>query len=67
MIEKEWMKEVKKRLEKEESFLKKHIRFSTGKRVLYSFEVLSYLNDSPEGKNIIRYETDLLVFQKIDN
>ena len=67
MTEKEWMEEVKKRLEQEESFLKKKIFFSTGKKVPYSFEVLSYLNDRPEGKNIIRYETDLLVFQKIDN
>jgi len=67
MTEKEWMEEVKERLEKEESFLKKKIFFSTGKRVPYSFEVLSYLNDKPEGKKIIRYETDLLVFQKIDN
>jgi len=67
MTEKEWMEEVKERLDQEESFLKKNICFSTGKRVPYSFEVLSYLNDKPEGKNIIRYETDLLVFQKIDN
>jgi hypothetical protein len=67
MTEKEWMEEVKERLEQEESFLKKKIFFSTGKKVPYSFEVLSYLNDSPEGKNIIRYETDLLVYQKIDN
>jgi hypothetical protein len=67
MTEKEWMEEVKKRLEEEKSFLKKNIFFSTSKRVPYSFEVLSYLNDKPEGKNIIRYETDLLVFQKIDN
>ena len=67
MTEKEWMIDVKKRLEQEELFLKNNICFSTGKRVPYSFEVLSYLNDRPEGKNIIRYETDLLVYQKIDN
>ena len=67
MTEKEWMEDLKERLEKEESFLKNDIFFSTSKRIPYSFEVLSYLNDRPEGTNIIRYETDLLVFQKIDN
>ena len=67
MAEKEWMEEVKERLKKEESFSKNNIFFSIGKRIPYSFEVLSYLNDSPGGKNIISYETDLLVFQKIDN
>ena len=67
MTEKEWMEEVKKRLEQEESFLKNNIFFGTGKRIPYSFEVLSYLKDKPEGKNIISYETDLLVYQNIDN
>lgn len=67
MTEKEWMEDVKKRLEKEESFLKDNILFSTGKRVPYLFEVLSYLNDKPDDKNIIKYETDLLVYQRIDN
>jgi len=67
MTEKEWMEDVKKRLEQEKSFSKMKIFFSTGKRVPYSFEVLSYVNDKPEGKNIIRYETDLLVYQRIDN
>lgn len=67
MTEKEWMIDVKKRLEKEESFLKNNIFFSASKRVPYSFEILNYLNDKPEGENIIRYETDILTFQKIDN
>ena len=67
MTEKEWMEDVKKRLEQEESFSKNNILFSTGKRVPYSFEVLSYLNDKPDDKNIIKYETDLLVYQRIDN
>jgi len=67
MTEKEWMEDVKERLEQEESFSKNNILFTTGRRVPYSFEVLNYKDDEPEGKNIIRYATDLLVFQKIDN
>jgi len=55
------------RLEKKKSFVKKNIFFGTSKKIPYSFEILNYLNDKPEGKNIIKYETDLLVFQKIDN
>ena len=45
MTEKEWMEEVKERLEQEESFLKKKIFFSTGKKVSYSFEILNYKDD----------------------
>ena len=67
MTEKEWMKDIKERLEQEESFLKKKIFFSTGKRVPYSFEILNYKNDEPGDRKYIKYETDLLVYQKIDN
>jgi len=67
MTEKEWMEDVKKRLEQEESFLKKNIFFSTGKRVPYSFEILNYKDNEPGDRKYIKYETDLLVFQKIDN
>jgi hypothetical protein len=45
MTEKEWMEDVKERLEKEESFTKNKILFSTGKRVPYSFEILNYKDD----------------------
>ena len=47
MTEKKWMEDVKKRLEQEESFLKKNILFNTGKRVPYSFEILNYKDDEP--------------------
>jgi len=67
MTEKEWMEDVKKRLEQEESFLKNNILFSTGKRVPYSFEILNYKDDEPGDRKYIKYETDLLVYQRIDN
>ena len=67
MTEKEWMGDVKLRLEKEESFLKNNIFFSTGKRVPYSFEILNYKDDEPGDRKYIKYETDLLVYQRIDN
>jgi len=67
MTEKEWMEEVKKRLEQEESFSNNNIFFSTGKRVPYSFEILNYKDDEPGDRKYIKYETDLLIYQKIDN
>ena len=67
MTEKEWMEDVKERLEQEESFLKKNILFSTGKRVPYAFEILNYKYDEPGDRKYIKYETDLLVYQKIKN
>ena len=57
----------KKRLEQEESFLKNNIFFCTGKKVPYSFEILNYKDDKPGDRKYIKYETDLLVYQKIDN
>ena len=67
MTEKEWMEDVRKRLDEEKLFLQKNIFFDTSIKIPYSFEVLNYLDDKPEGQDIIRYETDLLVYQKIDN
>jgi len=66
MTEKEWMEDVEERLEQEESFLKNNIFFSTGKRVPYSFEILNYKDDEPGDSKYIKYETDLLVYQKIN-
>jgi len=60
MTEKEWMEDVEERLEQEESFLKNNIFFSTGKRVPYSKD------DEPGDSKYIKYETDLLVYQKIN-
>ena len=67
MTEKEWMEDVKRRLEQEELFSKNNILFSTGKRVPYSFEILNYKDDEPGDRKYIKYETDLLVYQRIDN
>ena len=61
MTEKEWMEDVKERLEQEDLFSKNNILFSTGKRVPYSFEILNYKDDEPGDRKYIKYETDLLV------
>jgi hypothetical protein len=40
--EKEWMKEVKKRLEKEIFFKDMNLSFYDGKKLPYSFEIIRY-------------------------
>ena len=67
MTEKEWMINVKNRLEKEDEFSKNSIYFEVSKKVPYSFEILNYKDDEPGDKKYIKYETDLLVYQRIDN
>ena len=66
MTEKEWIINVKNRLEKEDEFFKNSIYFEVSKKVPYSFEILNYLDDEPEERNYMKYETDLLVLQKIE-
>lgn len=47
MNEKEWMKSVKNRLD-EESFKDIDLSFYDGKKVPYSFEIISYKEDKAE-------------------
>ena len=66
MTEKDWIINVKNRLEKEDEFLKNNIYFEVSKKIPYSFEIMNYKDDEPEERNYMKYETDLLVFQKIE-
>jgi len=63
--EKEWMKEVRKRLEKEIFFKDTNLSFYDGKKVPYSFEIISYKDNEPEETNLIKYETDLIICQNL--
>ena len=65
MNEKEWMKEVKQRLEAENSLKEIGCSFYDGKKIPYSFEIISYKEGQPEDTNIIKYETDLLICQNL--
>ena len=65
MNEKEWMKEVKQRLEEEKFFKDKNLSFYDGKKIPYSFEIISYKEDQPEDIKIIKYETDLFICQNL--
>jgi len=61
--EKEWIKEVKKRLEKEIFFKDTNLSFYDGRN--YSFEIISYKDNEPEETNPIKYETDLIICQNL--
>jgi len=63
--EKEWMKEVKKRLEKEIFFKDMNLSFYDEKKISYSFEIIRYKDNKPEKTNLIKYETDLIVCQNL--
>jgi hypothetical protein len=63
--EKEWIKEVKKRLEKEIFFKDTNPSFYDGRKIPYSFEIISYKDNEPEETNPIKYETDLIICQNL--
>ncbi len=59
---KEWIKSVKRRLE-EESFKGMDLPFYDGKKIPYSFKIISYKENKPESINILKYQTDLFICQ----
>ena len=63
MNEREWMKEVRRKLENEQKLKNKKLSFFNSKRMPYSSEIISYKGDEPEKTNLIKYETDLIVCQ----
>lgn len=65
MNEKEWMKSVKQRLKTEKLFKELNLSFYNGKKIPYSYEIISYKEDKPEETNIIKYETDLFICENI--
>ncbi len=65
MNEKEWMKEVRKRLKKEIFFKDTNLSFYDGRKIPYSFEIISYKENEPEETNLIKYETDLIICQNL--
>ena len=63
MTEKEWMEYIRERLESEEQFKKMNLSFYDGRKIPYSFEIISYKENKPEETNIIKYQTDLFICQ----
>ena len=65
MNEREWIKEVRKRLEKEKQFFKDvDLSFHDGRKVPYSFKIISYQGNEP-GKLILLILKQIYSFAKI--
>ena len=64
MSEREWVKSIFQKIEKELRLIDDNIRVSESKKLPYSNEVLEYSEkDEPSNENLIRYETDILIYE----
>ena len=67
MTEKEWVKSIIPEIEKLLRKSDDNIRVVDGLRLSYAYEILTYdKNNEPSKQNSIGFETDILVFEKID-
>jgi len=67
MSEKQWVKSIYQKIEKELRLLNDNIRVSESKRLPYSNEILLYdEKDQPTEVNQLKYETDILIYELLD-
>ena len=57
--------EFVEQIEGEEQYKKMKLSFYDGRKIPYSFEIISYKENEPEKTNIIKYETNLFICQNI--
>lgn len=67
MIEREWVNSIYKKLEKELRLFNDNLRVSESRKLPYSSEILDYIDDKPNEQNFIKYETDFLVYEVLDD
>ena len=68
MTEKEWVKSIIGDIEKKLRKTDDTIRVVEGHRLSYANEILTYNSDNkPEQLNSVNYETDILVYEKLDD
>lgn len=66
MTEKQWVKSFIPQLQSEiQSSGYEGISVESGKKLPYSSEILSYENDEPAKPNVIKYETDILIYELV--
>jgi hypothetical protein len=63
MNERDWVKSVYSELEKSLRQVNDNLRVSESRKLPYSSEVIEYSGDSPSRQNLIKYETDFLVYE----
>ena len=66
MNEREWVKSIIKEIEKSLKPFNPNLRVTDGLRLPYASEILIYNDDKPEQQYFIGYETDILIFEQID-
>jgi hypothetical protein len=66
MTKKEWVKTIIEEIEKSLRTFNDNLRVVDGHRLPYSSEILTYSENEPEQENYIGYETDILIFEKLD-
>lgn len=67
MPEKDWVASIIKKIEKLLRLSNDNIRVVDGHRLAYAYEVIDYdNNDKPQKHKSIGYETDILVYEQLD-
>ena len=66
MNEREWVKTIIEDIKKSLKPFNSNLRVTNGLRLPYASEILTYNGDKPEQQNFIGYETDILIFEQID-
>ncbi len=66
MTEREWVKTIIEKIEKSLRSIDDNLRVADGLRLPYSSEILSYTESKPAVQNYIGYETDILIFEQLE-
>ena len=66
MNERDWVKSIVGDIEKVLRLVNSNLRVTDGKKLPYSNEILTYSDDEPAKQNLIRYETDILIYELLN-
>lgn len=67
MNEKQWVKTLIKDFELSLQNINPNLRVADGRRLPYASEIVSYSGIQPDQHNYIGYETDILIFEQVDD
>ena len=67
MNEREWVKTIIQDVENALKPFNSNLRVTDSLRLPYASEILTYIDNEPEQHNFIGYETDILIFEQLDD
>lgn len=67
MNESEWVKTIIQDVENALKPFNSNLRVTDSLRLPYASEILTYVDNEPEQHNFIGYETDILIFEQLDD